>query len=137
VVVSWSVLDLPEVNAKNRVAGAHQQAAVARRDETKLAIAGQLAAARMAFLGAIRVAQNTAPAVTAAQAATSQATARYQAGLSPVIEVADAQRLLAQAELEDVLARVEVWRALLQVARAAGDFDLFLSAARSAARSGG
>jgi outer membrane protein TolC len=131
------VLDLPEVGAKNRVAGARQQVAAARRDETKLALAGQLAATRTAFLGSLRVAQNTAPALAAAQAASSQATARYQAGLAPVIEVADAQRLLAQAELEDVLARIEVWRALLLVARATGDFDVFLATARGAARAGG
>jgi outer membrane protein TolC len=130
VVASWSVLDLPEVGAKNRVASARQAVATAKRDEAKLALTGELAAARAQFLGAVRVAQNTAPAVAAARAASSQAKARYEAGLAPVIDVADAQRLLAQAELEDVVARVEVRRALLLVARASGDFDVFLAATR-------
>jgi outer membrane protein len=137
VVASWSVLDIPEIGARARVAGALQAVAVAKRDEAKLAVSGQLAAARALFLGAVRVAENTAPALAAAQAASSQATARYQAGLAPVLEVADAQRLLAQAEIDDAMARLEVRRALLFVARATGDFGPFLAGTRGAAPGGG
>jgi outer membrane protein TolC len=131
VLASWSALDIPEVRARTRVAGANEAAAVAYRDEAKLAVDGELAAAQARFRGALRVAESTAPAVAAAQAAERQATARYAAGLAPVIEVADAQRLLAQAELEDALARVEVRRALLYVARATGDVAPFLAAVRA------
>lgn len=137
VVASWSVLDLPEIGARNRVASATQAVAVAQRDEANLALTGQLAAAKAQLRGAVRVAQNTAPALAAAQAASNQATARYQAGLSPVIDVADAHRLLAQAELEDVLARIEVHRVLLFVARATGDLGPFLASSRGSALAGG
>ncbi len=51
-----------------------------------------------------------------ARAATDQATARYQSGLGNIDEVAEAQRLLTQAEIDDALARLGVWRALLQIA---------------------
>ena len=60
-------------------------------------------------------------AVAAARAATEQATARYQSGLGNIDEVAEAQRLLTQSEIDDALARLGVWRGLLQVAAAAGD----------------
>jgi outer membrane protein TolC len=130
VVASWSALGIVEVRASTRVAGANEAAAEADRDETKLAVDGELAAAEARLRGAIRVAESTAPALAAAQAAERQATARYQSGLAPLIEVADAERLLAQAELEDALARVEVRRAVLYVARATGDLEPFLGVVR-------
>jgi outer membrane protein TolC len=58
--------------------------------------------------------------------ATQQATARYQAGLGTIVEVADAQRLLTQSEIDDALARLGVWRAMLSTAAAAGDIQPFL-----------
>ena len=56
-----------------------------------------------------------------------QATARYQAGLGTILEVADAQRLLTQAESDDAIARLNVWRGLLQVAASEGTLDPFLA----------
>ena len=44
---------------------------------------------------------NTPAAVTAARAATSQSMARYEAGLATIDEVAEAQRLLTQSEIDD------------------------------------
>ena len=57
----------------------------------------------------------------------TQARARYQAGLASIGEVADAQSLLAQAEVQDQLARVDVWRALLAQASAQGTLAPFVS----------
>ena len=67
--------------------------------------------------------------VAAARAANEQATARYRSGLGNIDEVAEAQRLLAQAEIDDALARLGVWRALLGIATAAGDLQPFLAEA--------
>jgi hypothetical protein len=44
------------------------------------------------------------------------------------VDVADAEKLLAQAEIEDSLARLRVWRALLAVAASQGDLAPFLEA---------
>jgi len=41
--------------------------------------------------------------------------------------VADAERLLTQAEIDDALARLGVWRGLLDVAIAAGDIQPFVN----------
>jgi hypothetical protein len=41
--------------------------------------------------------------------------------LADILEVADAQRLLLQAEVGDAVARLGVWRALLADAAARGD----------------
>jgi outer membrane protein TolC len=84
------------------------------------------AAARLAT--ARRIAQSTPVQLASARAAEQQALARYQAGLSTAVEVAEAQRLLAQAEAEDALARLEVWRALLELTAAQGNLEPFLNA---------
>ena len=69
------------------------------------------------------VAANTPVQLAAAQQSEAQARARYQAGLASIVEVADAQSLLAQAEVQDQLARIDVWRALLAQAAAQGTLD--------------
>jgi hypothetical protein len=48
------------------------------------------------------------------------------------VEVAEAQRLLLQAEIEDNLARLTVWRATLGQALAQGDLQPFLDLVRKA-----
>ena len=65
----------------------------------------------------------------AARIATEQATARYQSGLGTIDQVAEAQRLRTQAEIDDALARLGVWRALLGIAAAAGDIQPFVAEA--------
>jgi outer membrane protein TolC len=72
------------------------------------------------------VAANTPIQVAAARTATEQAAARYQSGLGNIDEVAEAQRLLTQSEIDDALARLNVWRGLLGIAAAAGDIQPFL-----------
>lgn len=76
--------------------------------------------------GARRVAADTPVEVSSAQTALEQAKARYQAGLAPIDDVAQAQRLLARAQIDDALARLSVWRAALEVETARGDIRPFL-----------
>jgi hypothetical protein len=52
------------------------------------------------------------------------------------VEVADAERLLLQAEIEDNLARLTVWRSLLGQALAQGDLQPFLELARKSTAGG-
>src|SRR5207253_6653792 len=77
--------------------------------------------------GSRKIAANTPVAVAAATALSQQANARYQSGLGTIVEVADAQRLLTQAEIDDSLARLGVWRALLSMAAVTGDIQPFLA----------
>jgi outer membrane protein TolC len=67
--------------------------------------------------------------LAAARESETQATARYRAGLGTLVEVADAQRVRTQAEIDDSLARLAVWRAMLGVSTALGDLEPFLKAA--------
>ncbi len=48
-----------------------------------------------------------------------------------MLEVADAQRLLAQSEADSALARLNVWRARLALDTARGDLNAFLTQVKS------
>ena len=88
--------------------------------------------ARALITAARRIAANTPIQLKAAQETELRARVRYENGLTNVVEVADAQRLLAQAEVDDAVARLGVWRALLQAARIQGDIRPFLQQVASA-----
>ena len=76
--------------------------------------------------GARRIAGNTPVEVAAARTSEGQQKARYSSGLATVIEVSTAEAALAQAEGDDAVARVNVWRGLAGVAEAQGDLTPFL-----------
>jgi hypothetical protein len=46
--------------------------------------------------------------------------------------VAEAQRILTQAEIDDVLARLSIWRALLAVAATEGDLGPYVDQVKRA-----
>ncbi len=131
VVVSWPLTEFSKDAARERVAQAAEVTANARREETLLAVQAQLETAHALLDGARRVARGTPAALESARAAQTQARARYDAGLASILDVADANRSLAQAELDDVLARLDVQRADLLLARARGDLTPFLQTVRA------
>jgi outer membrane protein TolC len=124
-------MEIVAIRARERVAAAQVDAVRARRAEIAQAIAGQMDAARAVLEGALAIARNTAPALDAARISETQARARYAAGLATALDVADAERVVAQAELDDTDARLNVRRAMLLVARASGDLSPFLIEASS------
>jgi outer membrane protein TolC len=105
-------------------------AETARYDRTIQTLTTQDARAQALMKAAVDIAQNTPIERQAATAAESQARARYASGLASITEVAEAQRLLAQAEADDAVARLGVWRALLAAAQVRGDLTPFLGQAR-------
>jgi outer membrane protein TolC len=127
--VTFPIFDLPSIRAKQNVQSANIRREAARYQQISTDLTAQWNAAVAVLQGARRIAANTPAQLAAANAATQQATARYQAGLGAVVELADAQRLLAQAEIDDALARLSVWRGLLGVAAAGGDIQQFIAGA--------
>ncbi|MGA2267773.1 MAG: TolC family protein [Bryobacteraceae bacterium] len=127
--VTFPALDLPSLEAREAAQSAAVRAQTARYRQISTDLRAQWNAAVAILQGARRVAANTPLQVSAARAAVQQATARYQSGLGNIDEVAEAQRLLTQAEIDDALARLGIWRGLLGVAAAAGDIQPFLAEA--------
>ena len=127
--VTFPALDLPSVQAREAAQSAAVRAETARYRQIAADLRAQWNAAVAALQGARRIAANTPTQVSAARAAVQQSTARYQSGLGTIDEVAEGQRLLTQAEIDDALARLGIWRGLLGVAAAAGDIQPFLAEA--------
>jgi outer membrane protein len=127
--VTFPVMDVYATRAKEAGQSAAVRAETARYQQIATDLKSQWNAAVASLDGARRVAANTPVQVSAARTATDQATARYRSGLGAIDEVAEAQRLLTQAENDDALARLSVWRALLGIAASAGDLQPFVAEA--------
>ena len=126
-VVFPNAFDYASLRARKAAAAASARAETALFDEAMLTVTSQQQAAAAMVQAARAIAANTPVQLAAAQQSESQARARYQAGLASIVEVADAQSLLAEAEVQDQLARIDVWRALLAQAAAQGTLAPFLS----------
>ena len=126
ISISFPVFDIIGIRARRRAEASNELAERARLDQTMQALKAQDARARALIEGARRIAENTPVQLTAAREAETRARARYEAQLANATEVAEAQRLLAQAEIDDAAARLSVWRALLAAARVRGDLKPFL-----------
>ena len=127
--VTFPIFDLPSLHAREAAQSATIRSQAARSEQIAVDLRAQWNRAVATLNGAWRIAANTPVQVSAAQTAVQQATARYQSGLGVIDEVAEAQRLLTQAEIDDVIARLSVWRGLLGIATAAGDLQPFLTEA--------
>lgn len=126
ISVTFPLLDVFTVVPRKRVEIQNELAERARYDQTIQTLTTQEARARALMKAAAEIAQNTPLELRAATDAEGRARARYDSGLTSIMEVADAQRLLAQAEADDALARLGLWRALLAAAEVRGDLTPFL-----------
>jgi len=127
--VTFPVFDFASVRARKAGQSAAVRAETARNEQITTDLTARWNAAAAALEGSRRIAANTPIQVSAAEETNQQQTARYQAGLGTLVEVADTQRLLAQSQIDDALSRLSVWRALLGVAAANGDIQPFLAGA--------
>jgi len=130
MTVTFPLAELPSLHARRQIEQAHERAERARYDQLVQNYNGEIARAHATLSGARRVAANMPVQLEAAREAEQQATARYRAGLGTLIEVAEAQRLHTQAEIDSSLARLNVWRALLALAIAQGDVAPFITQTR-------
>jgi outer membrane protein len=109
VVFSWPLFD-PVVSARAHASRATEDV---RRQELEQTRFVEVAAIREAYVG-VQVARRALPAlqqsVTAARANWAQADARFRAGLGTAVELADAEAVLADAEIHLALGVFEVAR---------------------------
>lgn len=87
------------------------------------------ARAQILLSRAQETASETPVLVTAARENEIKAKERYRVGLTNVIEVAEAEQILARAESENAVAQINVWQAQLATAYAHGDLTPFLKLA--------
>ncbi len=126
MTITFPLFDLPALRARRDAEMHRQKAESAKYEQVVRDLSAQRQKAEAYLDGARRIAANTPKQLEAAAAAEQQALARYRAGLGTLVDVADTQRLRTQAEIDDSLARLNVWRALLSVAVAEGSLDEFV-----------
>lgn len=136
LTATFSVLDFPSLHFKKQIEESTERAQRAEYDRTVQKLTADQERAKAAYDSAVLISQNTPIELEAARLGETQANARYKAALAPIVDVAEAERLLLQAEIEDNLARLTVWRAMLGEALAEGDLRPFLELARKRAAGG-
>jgi outer membrane protein TolC len=126
---TFPLFELPSIRARRNAENAQVDAERGRLDQVLVELKSQQGKALAAYEGARQVAATMPATIEAARAAVEQARARYRSGLGTALEVADAQRRLAQAEIDDSLARLNTWRARLAWYAAQGDIAPLLAEA--------
>jgi outer membrane protein len=127
VQVTFPAFDFFSLRAQKKVQEANVRAEQARYQQTLDDLSAQVQQAQAQLEGARQIALNTPMELAAARASEQQQRARFQAGLATVVEVAVSDSLLTQAEADDAVARLNIWRALAGVAAARGDLSPFLA----------
>lgn len=136
LTATFSVMDLPALHFKKQIEQANERAEKSEYNRTLQRLSAQAERAKAAYDSAVLISQTTPVELDAARLGEAQAAARYKSALAPIVEVAEAQRLLLQAEIDDNLARLSVWRAMLGEALAQGDLQPFMEVARKRAAGG-
>ena len=123
LTATFPIFDLFPLRERKRIEAHNETAELALYDTVVQDLRSQSEQAAAELEGARRVAENTPVELEAARVLEQQTLARYQAGLATIVEVADSQRLLLQAEVDDAVARIGVWQGLLAEAAAKGDLS--------------
>lgn len=129
--VQMNFTDIFAIRSRKKIEMANRRREEALYQLTTETIRGQVEQALAVLDGSRRAAENTPIELSAARASEAQARARFQAGVGTIVDVAEAQRLLVQAEIDDSLARLSIWRALADLASAEGSVEPFLDLAKS------
>jgi outer membrane protein TolC len=127
--MNFDLFEYKRTRVRSRIELTKVEKEQAERDRVLQGLKGEVARATIAVDAARKVARNTPIELDAARTLETQAQARYKAGLGTVIEVADAHRLLRQAEVDNALAKLGIWRALFALAAVQGAMDELLIAA--------
>ena len=130
VNITFPVMDFASIHAKASTQASLAKAAKANEDLTARNLREQFEQTLAELRATESIAQNTPVQLQAAQTALDQATARYKAGLVAIDDVAQAQRLLVQADIDNSIARLNVWRAFLKLQYIRGDLQPFLQEAK-------
>ncbi|MBL8136727.1 MAG: TolC family protein [Acidobacteria bacterium] len=127
VSMTFPLFDFGATRARVAQRGSFVIAADARQRALTDEATGAAREARVMAEAARRIAGTVPMRLTAARDAAAQARARYDAGLTGIVDVVEAERVLAQAESEAALAALALWRARLAQAAAAGDLAPFVA----------
>jgi len=127
IQVTFPAFDFFSIHQEKKVQAANVQAEQMRYRQTMDDLSSQVEQAQATLDGARRIARSTPVEVAAAQQSEQQQRTRFQSSLATVVDVAVSESVLTQAESDDAIARLNVWRALAGLAVARGDLTPFLN----------
>jgi outer membrane protein TolC len=117
LVLSWPLFD-PVVTARAKASESREALRRAQIDESQLLIVAEIRRRYAEFV----VARDSLPAldhaVDVAKVNEQQVQARFQGGLANSVELADAEALLADAEIRRVMGLFDMYRARARLSRA-------------------
>lgn len=123
---SFPVMEYFPLKAQKRIALNNEMAARADLNLAMQVLEKKDARARIMLDQARKIADETPALVQAARVRELKVSKRYSTGLTDMVSLAQAEKALAEAEVEDAVAQVEVWRAILLLSYAQGDLKPFL-----------
>lgn len=126
VSYSFPVLEYFPLKAQKDMARSNQLAAKADFELAMQVLEKKDARARIQLEMTRKVAAQTPILVQSARVREIKVLKRYSAGLTNMVSLADAEKALAEAEVEDALAQIDVWRAILHLGYVQGDLGPFL-----------
>ena len=124
---SFPVMEYFPLKAQKKIAYNNEMAAAADYDLAIQILERKDARARVLLAEARKVAKETPILVESAKVREIKVLKRYSTGLTNMATVAEAEKGLAQAEVEDALAQLEVWRSILALSYVQGDLKTFLN----------
>jgi outer membrane protein len=126
VSLSFPIMEYFPLKAQKRIALNNELAAKADFDLAIQILEKKDARARVLLSQARKVAEETPILVQAAKVREIKVLKRYSIGLANMVAVAQAEKALADAQVEDALAQIEVWRSILALSYVQGDIRPFL-----------
>lgn len=126
VSYSFPFMEYFPLRAQKQMALSNELAAKADFELAMQVLEKKDARARILLDNARKVADQTPTLVESARVREIKVLKRYSAGLTNMVSLAEAEKALAEAEVEDAVAQIEVWRSILAVGYAQGDLTPFL-----------
>jgi outer membrane protein len=135
--LSFPVMEYFPLQAEKKMALSNELAAKADLDLAMQILEKKDARARILLAEARRVAKETPVLVESAKVREIKVLKRYSNGLTNMVTLAGAEKALAEAEVENALAQIEVWRSILALAYVQGDLKPFIELVAIAERNMG
>ncbi|MCF0054923.1 TolC family protein [Dyadobacter sp. CY356] len=123
----WNISDVFKTKRQSRAQEFLTESYQQGYNQMQIQLQGELESADLQYASAIAAVRQAPVQLAAAQDAYNQADARYKAGLSTIIELTQAVTLLNRAEIDQIVAHNNVWRAMLQRSAINGNISGFLS----------
>ena len=125
--VNFPIFEYKKNRLQREMEGHNESREVAHLQSLMQRLKAQVEKAQVQLEAAREIASQTPKGLESARVLELQSRTRYEVGLATVLEVAEAQRLLRQAETDDALAKLGIWRALFSLAAAEGDMTVLLN----------